>query len=78
MDKPQGEQRHSSLRFVSGAIKDAMLSWSTFEKELFANVFAMVRLDFLAACAIIHINTDKKILMFIFDPLCKQRRVRCT
>lgn len=69
LGKPQSAQHHSPLEFVSGAFKDASSRGSIFEKEAFAIVHAMSRLDYLTACSETSIFTDHRNLVFIFDPL---------
>ena len=68
LEKPQGDQRHSPLAFISGSFKGAMSRWSVFEKEAFAIVNAMSRLDYLTCCGLTNIYTDHRNLVFIFDP----------
>ena len=45
-----------------------MSRWSVFEKEAFAIVNAMSRLDDLTCCELTNIYTDHRNLVFIFDP----------
>jgi hypothetical protein len=67
-DLPLGEQQHSPLAFLSGALKGASLRWSTAEKEAYAIVASCKRLDYL-----LHrpggfvIHTDHRNLAFIFS-----------
>ena len=68
LDKPQGEQRHAPLAFISGAFTGALSRWSTLEKEAFAIVNCMARLDYITTCAHTNIYTDHRKLIFIFDP----------
>ena len=67
--KPQAEQRHEPLAFVSGAFSGAMSRWSICEKEAFAMVYSMAQTDYYTACAETSIYTDHRNLVFIFDPL---------
>lgn len=68
LEKPQAEQVHSPLAFISGTFKDAMSRWSILEKEAYAIVHAMSRLDYLTSCAETTIFTDHRNLIFLFDP----------
>ena len=56
--KPQSEQRHEPLAFVSGAFSGAMSRWSICDKEAFAMVYAMAQTDFYTACSETSIYTD--------------------
>ena len=78
LGKPQGEQNHSPLAFISGSFKGAMSRWSTFEKEAFAIVNCMSRLDYLTTCAHTSIYTDHRNLVFIFNPRSNNPICQCT
>lgn len=68
LKKPQSEQNHSPLAFISGTFTNGMFRWSTFEKGAFAIVHAMSRLDYLTATAQTNIYTDHCNIIFISDP----------
>lgn len=57
------------LAFLSGAFNDAAASWSSPEKEAFAVLESMSRLDYLVTGSETHIYTDHSSRLFIFDPL---------
>ena len=67
--KPQEEQRHEPLAFVSGAFSRAISRWSICEKLDLAMVYSMAQTDQYTACAETSIYTDHRNLVFIFDPL---------
>lgn len=53
------------LAFVSDDFKKTMFKWSTFEKEAFAVVYPMARLNYFASCENIQAFTDHN-LKFLF------------
>lgn len=65
---PIEEQSNSLLAFLSGSFKDHSENWSVPEKEGFATVEAMDRLNYLVADRNISIYTDHTNLLYIFDP----------
>lgn len=62
------EQDHEPLAFLSGFFKGHAARWSIVEKEAFAVVEAMSRLDFMMALREVHVFTDHANLTYIFDP----------
>ncbi|KAF0707151.1 hypothetical protein AaE_013747 [Aphanomyces astaci] len=64
---PVGEQDHRPLAFVSGAFDKTQLRWSVTEKEAYAIIYAVKRLDYLLHRARgFTILTDHRNLAFIF------------
>ena len=49
--KPQAEQRHEPLAFISGDEPGAMSRWSILENEAFIMVYFMAQTDYYTACA---------------------------
>lgn len=66
--KPIEEQSHEPLCFLSGAFKGSSANWSVPEKEGFAIVEAMCRLDYLVTGNVVSIFTDHANLVYIYDP----------
>jgi len=66
--KPIEEQDHQPLCFISGAFTGSSFNWSTPEKEGFAIVTSMCRLDYLIAGHTVNIYTDHANLEYIYDP----------
>jgi len=63
-------QGHEPLSFLSGTFKGSSSRWSTPEKEAFAIVECVTRLDyFLLGANGFHLFTDHKNLVFIFNPM---------
>jgi hypothetical protein len=63
------QQRHEPLAFMSGVFSGPSSRWSTIEKEGFAIVESLQKLEYL--CAIdegVSIFTDHRNLLFIFNP----------
>ena len=65
---PREEQRHEPLSFYSGSFKGALFNWSTFEKEAFAVIEAMERLDYLTLTGRVRVFTDHLNLIYVYDP----------
>ena len=65
---PVEEQEHEPLCFLSGAFTGASKNWSVPEKEGFAIVEAMCRLDYLITGRTVSIFTDHANLVYLFDP----------
>ena len=63
------EQQHDPLAFLSGSFTGASFNWSIAEKEGFAIIESMTRLDFITAACTTSIYTDQANLVYIFDPL---------
>jgi RNase H-like domain found in reverse transcriptase/Integrase zinc binding domain len=68
LEKNADEQRHEPLAFISGRFVQAMYNWSVPEKEAFAIVAAMTRLRYLTVMRTVHVYTDHRNLMSIYDP----------
>lgn len=68
IDTPVEEQNHQPLGFVLGSFKGALRDWSTFEKEGFAILQSMERLQHLTLTGEVRIHTDHANLVFIFNP----------
>lgn len=66
--KPLAEQRHEPFAFLSGSFNDTEFNWSTVEKEAYAVVTALERLDYLLVGREVHIHTDHRNLLKIFSP----------
>ncbi len=66
--RPVHEQSHEPLCFLSGAFKGFAANWSVPEKEGFAIVESMCRLDYLVSGYTVHIFTDHANLVYLFDP----------
>jgi RNase H-like domain found in reverse transcriptase/Integrase zinc binding domain/Chromo (CHRromatin Organisation MOdifier) domain len=69
LDLPFEEQRHEPLAFLSGSFKKAASRWSVLEKEAFALIESVLRLDYL----LVRPNgfmlfTDARNLTFMYDP----------
>lgn len=62
------DQNHEVLSFLSGSFKGHLHRWSVVEKEAFAVVESMTRLDFLTSAGEVHLFTDHSNLTYIFDP----------
>ncbi len=62
------EQHHEPLCFLSGAFSGSSSNWSVPEKEGYAIVEAMCRLDYLVMGREITIFTDHANLVYIYDP----------
>lgn len=61
-------QHHEPLCFLSGAFKGASANWSVSEKEGFAIVESMCRLDYLIFGHTVSIYTDHANLVYMYDP----------
>ena len=68
MRKPIDEQAHEPLSFLSGSFAGHSANWSIVEKEAYAVVEAMTRLDYLTATNEVSLFTDHANLTYIFDP----------
>jgi RNase H-like domain found in reverse transcriptase len=62
------EQRHEPLAFISGRFVRSSCNWSVPENEAFAIVAAMTRLRYLTLVRKLHVHTDRRNLVHIFDP----------
>ena len=62
------KQEHEPLAFISGAFKGHSEHWSMPEKEAFAIVESMKKLDHITAAHVTHLYTDHSNLTYIFDP----------
>lgn len=66
--RPIEEQEHEPLCFLSSAFTKASLNWSVPEKEGFAIVQSMCRLDYIICGRTVSIYTDHANLVYLFDP----------
>ena len=66
--QPIEDQKHEPLCFLSGAFKGSSANWSVPEKEGFAIVEAMCRLDYLITGLTVSIFTDHANLVYLYDP----------
>ena len=62
------EQNHEPLCFLSGAFSGSAANWSVPEKEGYAIVEAMCRLDYLVMGREVNIFTDHANLVYLYDP----------
>ena len=62
------EQEHEPLYFLSGSFKNASSNWSVPEKEGFAIVESMTRLDHIVMGRQVNIFTDHANLVYLYDP----------
>ena len=62
------EQQHEPLCFLSGAFKGSSKNWSVPEKEGFAIVESMCRVDYLVMGREVSIYTDHANLVQLYDP----------
>ena len=68
-DQPFEEQHHEPLSFLSGTFKNNQLNWSTVDKEAYAIVESVTRLDYMLLQEKgFSLFTDHKNLTYIFDP----------
>ena len=67
-DKVVDEQQHEPLCFLSGAFEGSSKNWSVPEKEGFAVVESMCRVDYLAMGREVSIYTDHANLVQLYDP----------
>jgi hypothetical protein len=68
LEKHVDEQRHEPLAFVSGLFVISSCNWSVPGKEAFAIVAAMTKLRYLTLVRKVHVHTDHRNLVYIFDP----------
>lgn len=68
-NRPIDEQEHDPLSFLSGSFKGASARWSIVEKEAFAIVESMQRLEYMVAGREVRLFTDHANLIYIFDPV---------
>ena len=61
-------QEHEPLSFLSGSFTGHALNWSIVEKEAFAVVESMTKLDYLTAATEVSLFTDHANLTDMFDP----------
>lgn len=61
-------QHHEPFCFLSGSFTGSSESWSVPEKEGFAIVESMCRLDYLVSGHVVSICTDHANLVYIYDP----------
>jgi RNase H-like domain found in reverse transcriptase len=70
LDLPMEEQDHQLLAFVSGEFKGAQLRWTVPEKEGFANVDTVTKLDYLLLGRDeFSILSDHLNITYIYNPL---------
>lgn len=69
--KSLNDQKHEPLAFLSGAFTGSCAQWSVPEKEGFAVVEAMTKMDFLTYGREVTIFTDHANLVYIYDPFGK-------
>ena len=62
------EQVHEPLSFLSGSFSSHSKNWSIVEKEAFAVVESMIRLEYLTSMKEVYVFTDHSNLLYIFDP----------
>lgn len=62
------EQNHNPLRILSGVFKVFSLNWSLPEKEGFAGVEAMCKLEYLLLGGTVLIYTNHANLAYIYNP----------
>ena len=67
-NKKMEEQEHEPMCFLSGAFKGSSKNWSVPEKEGFAIVEAMCRVDYLIMGREVSIYTDHANLVRLYDP----------
>ena len=68
MDEPVMERCYEPLGFLSGSFRGSSANWSVPEKEGFAIVESMTRLDYLTLGRMVHVFTDHVNLLTIYDP----------
>lgn len=66
--KPVENQIHEPMCFLSGTFRSSAERWSVPEKEGYAIVEAMCRMDYLTAVSETSIYTDHANLIYIYDP----------
>jgi len=70
LDKPQADQRHEPLAFLSGRFNKTEMGWPIIEKEAYAVIATLDRLHWIAATQSgFDLYTDHRNLIFLFDPL---------
>lgn len=62
------EQCHELLCFLSGCFKGSAANWSVPEKEGFAIIEAMTKMDYIVAGREVAIFTDHSNLVYMYDP----------
>ena len=76
LDEDFENQHHDPLAFLSGSYKKSSFHWSTLEKEAFAIVTSVTRLDYmLMRPEGLILFTDHKNLTFIFHPVIVNLRI---
>lgn len=65
---PIQDQPHEPVCFLSGSFTGASANWSVPEKEGFAIVEALCRLDYMVSGREVSIYTDHANLVYLFDP----------
>ena len=68
LKRPLEEQEHEPLSFLSGSFTGASYGWSVPEREGFAVVESMCKLDYLVMGRRVAIFTDHANLVYLFDP----------
>lgn len=68
LDTNVKDRPYEPLAFISGSFKSHSAKWSTPEKEGFAIVEAMTRMDYLTLGRLVHIFTDHHNLLTMYDP----------
>lgn len=70
LGKPQADQRHGPLAFLSGRFNQTQLRWSVLEKEAYAALATLARMHWLVSTPSgFDLYTDHNNLIFLFDPL---------
>lgn len=62
------EQDHETLCFLSGSLTGPVINWSVPEKEGYAIVESMCRLDYLVQGSDVNIFTDHANPVYLYDP----------
>ncbi|GMG14688.1 unnamed protein product [Phytophthora fragariaefolia] len=69
LEKPVDKQNHRPLAFLSGRFTGAQLRWPTIEKEAYAIIEAVKRLEYLLLRpGGFHLFTDHRNLVYMFNP----------
>lgn len=69
LEKEVPDQKHEPLAFLGGSFTGAQEHWSTYEREAFAILESIRKLDFMFACdESTIIFTDHRNLLFVFHP----------
>lgn len=69
-----GNQKHQPLAFLGGSFTGAQVHWSTYEREAFAIIESIRKMDYMFACeSSTVIFTDHRNLLFVFHPTAIER-----